>query len=78
MLASNSGNFQPSCFPNDKHGRERWLACCLKQLDAGKIEDIATTCELQPANPELAKVVSKEAETPKLGGGAGVSPRRKS
>jgi Uncharacterised protein family (UPF0236) len=50
-------------FPNDKHGRERWMACCLKQLDAGKIEDIVKTlCELRPSNPELAKVVSNEAE----------------
>lgn len=50
-------------FPNDKPGRERWMACCLKQLDGGKIEAIVKTlCELQPANSELAKVVSNEAE----------------
>jgi hypothetical protein len=50
-------------FPNDKQGRERWMACCLKQLDEGKIEAIVKTlCTLRPTNPELAKVVSNEAE----------------
>jgi hypothetical protein len=50
-------------FPNDKQGRERWMACCLKQLDGGKIEAIVKTLsDLRPLNPELAKVVSTEAE----------------
>ena len=50
-------------FPADQPRRKRWMACRLKHLEAGKIEALVKTLgELRPPNPELAKVVSNEAD----------------
>lgn len=50
-------------FPTDEQARKRWTACCLKQLEAGKIEALVKTLgELRPQSPELAKLVSNEAD----------------
>lgn len=50
-------------FPTDEQARKRWIAGCLKQLEAGKIEALVKTLgELRPQSPELAKLVSNEAE----------------
>jgi hypothetical protein len=50
-------------FPAAEQARKRWMACRLKQLEAGKIETLVKTLgALQPQNPELARVVSKEAD----------------
>lgn len=50
-------------FPTDEQARKRWIAGCLKQLEAGQIEALVKTLrELRPQSPELAKLVSNEAE----------------
>jgi hypothetical protein len=50
-------------FPSDEQARKRWIAVCLNQLEAGKIEALVKSLgELRPQNPELAKLVSNEAE----------------
>lgn len=50
-------------FPNNERDRRLWMARCLKQLDSGKIEAVAKTLrELRPQSPELAKLVSNEAD----------------
>lgn len=50
-------------FPNDEQARKRWMARSLKQLEAGKIEALVKTLsELRPQSPELAKLVSNEAD----------------
>ena len=50
-------------FPSNERARQRWVACCLKQLDAGKIEALVKTlAELRPPSPELAKLASNEAD----------------
>lgn len=50
-------------FPADQQRRKGWMAYRLKHLEAGKIEALVKTLgELRPPSPELAKVVSNEAE----------------
>ena len=50
-------------FPNDARGRKRWMARGLDRLDRGKIEALVKILrELHPANAELAKIVSNEAD----------------
>ena len=50
-------------FSTDEQARKRWIAGCLKQLEAGQIEALVKTLrELRPQSPELAKLVSNEAE----------------
>jgi hypothetical protein len=50
-------------FPNDERGRRPWMARYLKQLDRGNIEAVVKTLRaLRPQNPELAKLVSHEAD----------------
>lgn len=50
-------------FLTDERARKRWIAACLKQLEAGNIEALVKSLgELWPQNPELAKLVSNEAE----------------
>jgi hypothetical protein len=50
-------------FPTDEQARKRWIAGSLKQLEAGKIEALVKTLgQLRPQSPELAKLVSNEAE----------------
>ena len=50
-------------FPNHERERRLWIARCLKQLDGGKIEAVVKIVrELRPHSPELAKLVSNEAD----------------
>ena len=50
-------------FSGDEQTRKRWTACCLQQLDAGKMEALVKTLgELRPAGPELAQLVRNEAD----------------
>jgi hypothetical protein len=50
-------------FPSDEKERKRWMACRLAQLEGGKIEALVKTLgELRPPSPELAKLVSNEAD----------------
>jgi len=50
-------------FPNDEPGRKRWTARAIDRLDKGKIETLVKTLrELHPANAELIKIVSNEAD----------------
>lgn len=50
-------------FPIDDLTRKRWMARCLKLLDNGKIEALVKILrDLNSANPELAKIISNEAD----------------
>jgi len=50
-------------FPNDEPGRKRWTARAIDRLDKGKIETFVKILrELHPANAELSKIVSNEAD----------------
>ena len=50
-------------FANDEQTHKRWMACRLKQLEAGKIEALVKTLrELRPQSPDLAKLVRNEAD----------------
>lgn len=50
-------------FPTDEQTRKRWTACRLKQLEAGKIEALVKALgELRPQSPDIAKLVSNEAD----------------
>jgi len=50
-------------FPGDRRARNRWMTCRLKHLEAGKIEALVKTLnELRPQSPEIAKLVSNEAD----------------
>jgi hypothetical protein len=50
-------------FPTDEQTRKRWTACRLKHLEAGNMEALVKTLgELRPTSPELAKLVSNEAD----------------
>jgi hypothetical protein len=50
-------------FAADEKPRNKWMACVLKQLEAGKIEALVRTLrDLKPASDELAKIVHTEAD----------------
>jgi len=50
-------------FSDDGPAHKRWLARCLDRLDQGKVEAPGKIPrESQPANPELAKTVTNEAQ----------------
>lgn len=50
-------------FPNDERGRKPWMARVLDRLDRGKIENLVKILrELHPANADVLKTVTNEAE----------------
>ncbi len=50
-------------FPTDERLRKRWTSRCLKRLEKGKTETLVKTLrEVRPIRPELAKLVSNEAD----------------
>lgn len=50
-------------FPNHEQARKRWTARCLNLLDQGKIEALVKILRpLPPESPELAKIISNEAD----------------
>ncbi len=50
-------------FPHHDKPRKRWLARCLDRLEHGKIEALVKILrDLQPADPELAKIIANEAD----------------
>ena len=50
-------------FSSNERDRSRWMARTLKQLDQGKIEAVVQTLrEIRPSHPELARLVTNEAD----------------
>jgi len=50
-------------FPQNPKRRKRWMAVCLDRLDKGKIEALVKFLhQLHPADPEIAKFATNEAE----------------
>jgi hypothetical protein len=50
-------------FPHHEQARKRWTARCLNLLDQGKIEALVKILRpLPPESPELAKIISNEAD----------------